>query len=81
MEALASQEDLVMKKLLSAALVLAAFVATQAHAQVAYDESRIRQSDQQTQVTGPAGGYLFFTISGYLTDSVSSPFFNGSLGQ
>ncbi len=62
-------------------MVFSAFVATHAHAQVAYDELRIRQSDQQTQVTGPAGGYLFFTISGYPTDSVSSPFFSGSLGQ
>lgn len=70
-----------MKKFLSAAVVLAAFAATHAQAQVAYDESRIRQSDQQAQVTGFAGGYLIFTISGYLTDAVSSPFFNGSLGQ
>ena len=42
-----------------------------AHAQVQYDETRIRQSAQITQVTGPAGGYLFFTISGYLSDAVA----------
>lgn len=70
-----------MKKFLSAALVLSAFAATQAHAQVAYDESRIRQYDQQTQVTGSAGSYLIFTVTGLGTDVVSAPFMCGTINQ
>ncbi len=63
-------------------LVLAAFAAVacsaaSAHAQ--YDESRIRQDGQQTQVVGYAGYLTFFTITGLGTDYIVTPFYCGQL--
>jgi len=46
-----------------------------------YDESRIRQWDQQTQVVGTNNSALFFTISGYSNDWINTPFYSGTLGR
>lgn len=46
-----------------------------------YDESRIRQADQQTQVIGYNGQHMYFTITGYATDTIVTPFYSGPLGS
>lgn len=67
------------KTLLASAIALIGLGASQAHAQ--YDETRIRQSDQQTRVTAPSWGYFFFTASGHRGDRVVAPFINATIEE
>jgi len=60
-----------------AAFAVIGLSAASAHAQ--YDESRIRQDSQQTQVEGYNGYATFFTITGLGTDYIVTPFYCGQL--
>lgn len=65
--------------LLVSAAVAVGMLASAASAQ--YDETRIRQDGQNTQVIGTSGCNMFFTITGYSSDYIYTPFYCGPLGN
>jgi hypothetical protein len=68
-----------MKSLLAASILGLSLCVSAAQAQ--YDETRIRQSDQNTRVVGYNGSWTPYTISGVASDYIVTPFYCGPLGS
>ena len=62
------------------AMVAAALCGLTGAANAQYDETRIRQWDQNTRVCA-WGGWMDFTVSGFAGDRVQGPFVNATIGQ